>query len=55
MQKLLNESACHFSGKVAQAKLGLKMRSQVQLGNENGLRVRSTHRIWFRLPAIDVA
>jgi hypothetical protein len=38
VQKLVNESACHFSGKIAQAKLGLKMRSQVQLGNETGRR-----------------
>jgi hypothetical protein len=35
LQKLVNESSRHFSGKIAQAKLGLKMRSQVQLGNES--------------------
>jgi hypothetical protein len=35
LQKLVNESSWHFSGKIAQAKLGLKMRFQVQLGNES--------------------
>jgi hypothetical protein len=35
LQKLANESSCHFSAKIAQAKLGPKMRSQVQLGNES--------------------
>jgi hypothetical protein len=34
LQKLVNESSYHFSGKTAQAKLGLKMRFHVQLENE---------------------
>jgi hypothetical protein len=35
VQRLVNESSCRFSGKIAQAKPGLTMRSQVQLGNES--------------------